>query len=123
MSNQAGLGLGSKVHSEEINEYPEDLKQEYLRLSVWVKAVASFYGRSIVIRIIDPQSFVGLWKLIRYRIRRYPTMILEQNTIFSGWNMESQLHIEIQKLLKDRSLPIPEQTFSLENHYSLKSPL
>jgi hypothetical protein len=32
MANQAGLGIAHKVHIVEINEYPDDLKEEYLRV-------------------------------------------------------------------------------------------
>ncbi|MBI4772444.1 MAG: hypothetical protein HY784_18945 [Chloroflexi bacterium] len=85
MSNQAGLGLGDTVHNQEINEYPEDWKQEYLRVSDWAKHTARRFGRRVVIHIIDPQSAAGMWKLLRHGIRRYPTVILNGRTRFVGW--------------------------------------
>ncbi len=113
MSNQAGLGIGDKVHTEEINEYPDELKQEYLRLSAWVRAVARHYGRSVVIRVIDPQSLVGMWWLLRYRIRRYPTLIIDQQEKFSGWEAEAAFHKRLQQRLKAAGLPAPHGTFHL----------
>ena len=113
MSNQAGLGLGDKVHSQEINEYPDDLKEEYLYLSTWVKALARYYGYHIVVRVIDPQSLVGLWAHLRYRIHEYPTMILDHHEKFVGWKSEGRLHSRISDLLKSRGVVLPEKSFSL----------
>ncbi len=113
MLNQAGLGLGDKVHNQEINEYPDDLKAEYLQLSTWVKALARHYGRGLVVRVIDPQSLVGFWKLVRHRIRRYPALILEKDTVLRGWEAEADLHTRLRELLADRGYPLPEAQFSV----------
>lgn len=113
MSNQAGLGLGDKVHTQEINEYPDDLKEEYLYLSTWVKAFARHYGYHIVVRVIDPQSLVGLWAHLRYHIHEYPTMILDHHEKFSGWKSEGRLHSRILDLLKSRGVVLPEKSFSM----------
>jgi hypothetical protein len=73
------------VHNEEINEYPEDLKAEYLRLSDWVRKARKAYGNRVVIRILDPQSLAGFWKLITHRIRRYPTFLVDGGERVVGW--------------------------------------
>jgi len=111
MSNQAGLGIGDRVHTEEINEYPEDLKQEYLQLSTWLKAVAAHYGRSVVIRLIDPQSLVGMGWLLRYRVRRYPTFILNREEKFVGWEAEAAFHTRLRERLAAAGLPVPPEPF------------
>ena len=113
MSNQAGLGLGDKVHTQEINEYPDDLKEEYLYLSTWVKALVRHYGHNILVRVIDPQSLVGLWAHLRYRIHEYPTMILNHQEKFVGWESEGRLHRRILDLLKSRGIVLPEKSFSM----------
>lgn len=113
ISNQAGLGLGDKVHTEEINEYPDDLKQEFLHLSLWVKALARHYGRSVAIRVIDPQSLLGMWKALRHRIRRYPVFILDGEEQFNGWEAEEQLHAQLRARIAARGLPAPDGDFSL----------
>lgn len=115
MSNQAGLGLGDKVHTQEINEYPDDLKEEYLYLSTWVKALARHYGYNVVIRIIDPQSLVGMWMHLRYRIRRYPTMILNHQDKFVGWESEERFHQRMVELLKAQGASLPKRPFSEVN--------
>ncbi|RME08733.1 MAG: hypothetical protein D6803_00455 [Anaerolineae bacterium] len=100
------------MHTEEINEYPEDLKQEYLYLSTWVKALTRHYGRGLVVRLIDPQSLVGMWKHIRYRVRKYPTFILDGEDKFSGWEEESSLHSQICDKLKAKGITPPSSPFN-----------
>ena len=113
MSNQAGLGLDDKVHTQEINEYPDDLKEEYLYLSTWVKALARHYGNNVVIRAIDPQSLVGMWAHLRYRIHQYPTMVLNHREKFVGWESEKRFHRKMAELLESRGGILPEKPFSI----------
>ncbi len=102
MSNQAGLGIGDKVHNEEINEYPEELREEYLRLSEWVRGAYKTYGCQVWIKVIDPQSMVGLWKHIRYGVRKYPTFILNGEERFSGWDAAEQTLRRVDEMLANR---------------------
>lgn len=99
MSNQAGLGIGDIVHNQEINEYPEDWKREYARVSTWVKYAARTLGGGLVIRIIDPQSLVGMWTLIRHRVRSYPTMIIDGREKFAGWEASDAAYTRLTELL------------------------
>jgi hypothetical protein len=99
MSNQAGLGLGDKVHNEEINEFPADWKADYLRVSDWARLTAQHFGRGVAITIIDPQSAVGMWRTLRHGIRRYPTVILNQREKFAGWEAADAVYARIAELL------------------------
>ncbi len=69
-------GLDEKFHQKEINEYPADLKEEYARLCEWTKELTRLYRHRLFIKLIDVQSFVVIYKSLRYRIRRYPTFII-----------------------------------------------
>ncbi len=113
MANQAGLGLSDKVHTQEINEYPDDWKEEYLQLNLWVKAFLRHYGPWVRLRLLDPQSLVGFWKSLRYRVWRYPAFILEGRERFIGWEAEPQLHQRLEELLQERGLPVPQRPFQV----------
>lgn len=99
MSNQAGLGIGDRVHNQEINEYPDEMKAEYLRLSDWVRETYKAYGRKVWIKVIDPQSLVGMWKHLKHRIRRYPTFLIEGKYVFAGWEAVSDAMEHVDQLL------------------------
>jgi hypothetical protein len=82
-------GLGELHHQREINEYPPDLKEEYLRLSNWIRELSRRYKDRLVIKVIDVQSVLGIYKSIRYRIRDYPTFIVAGNEVYTGWDKDT----------------------------------
>jgi hypothetical protein len=55
---------------------PPELKQEYQRLSDWVIKSAQMYGGRVVFKVIDAASIEGVFKSIRYGVRKYPAMIV-----------------------------------------------
>jgi hypothetical protein len=71
-----------------MNEYPEDFKAEFLRVSEWIRAARKRHGDRVVIRLVDPQSLGGMWKVLRHRIRRYPTFLLSTGERIVGWEAE-----------------------------------
>ncbi len=72
------------MHNQEINEYPEEMKAEYLLLSQWVRTLRQTHGDRVRIRIVDPQSLFGFWKVLRHRIRRFPTFFVGGLRV-AGW--------------------------------------
>ena len=82
-------GLGELQHQREVNEYPPDLKEEYLRLSDWIRELSQRYKDRLVIKVIDVQSVVGVYKSIRYRIRNYPTFIVAGDEVYTGWDKDA----------------------------------
>ncbi|MBI2000106.1 MAG: hypothetical protein HYW08_12560 [candidate division NC10 bacterium] len=97
--------MGQRVHTEEINEYPEDLKAEYLRLSEWVRDTRKTYGQQVVVRIVDPQSLGGLWKVLRHRIRRFPTFLVDGAEKVVGWEGDPDGAVSLA--LARRAAPVP----------------
>jgi len=43
------------------------------------------HGDRVVIRILDPQSLFGFWRLLRHRIRRFPTFFVDGAERVVGW--------------------------------------
>jgi hypothetical protein len=95
--NQAGLD--EKFHQKEMNEYPPDLKEEFIKLSDWIRELTRLYKHRLLIKLIDVQSFLGIYKSLRYRIRKYPTFIVEGKESYSGWD-KSQLEALLDKYVK-----------------------
>ena len=73
------------MHNQEINEYPEDVKAEFLRVSDWIRAVRSRYGNRVRIRLVDPHSPSGMWKVLRHRLRRFPAFLVGGIERVVGW--------------------------------------
>ncbi len=81
-------GAGKEAHEQIMREYPADLLEEHARLSAWVEKLSQRYGGQIEIRVIDPQSGLGLWKSLRHRVRKYPAFIVN-GWWLTGWYMDA----------------------------------
>ncbi|MFH0789449.1 MAG: hypothetical protein V2B13_17805 [Pseudomonadota bacterium] len=69
-----------------MEEYPPDLKEEYLKLSDWIRELTRMYKHRLLIKLIDAQSILGIYKSLRYWVRKYPTFIIEGKEIYTGWD-------------------------------------
>lgn len=96
-------GIDQKFHQKEMEEYPSDLKEEYLKLSDWIQELTRLYKHRLLIRLIDVQSPLGIYKSLRHWIRTYPTFIIEGKETYTGWD-KSQLESLLDKYIKN-SLP------------------
>ena len=99
--------MGKEVHTQEINEYPEDLKAEYLRLSDWIRNMRQKYGQQVSVRLVDPQSLSGMWKVLRHRIRRFPTFFVAATERIVGW--EGDPDAAVRRALVRTGNAIPEE--------------
>lgn len=70
-------GVGGRIHQSDLASYPPDLLDEFKRLSDFLFLLGERYGPRLVIRVVDPGSPRGLWHGLRYRVRRYPTFIVD----------------------------------------------
>ena len=92
------MGLRKKRDDLALNEYPEDLKEEYLFLSNWIRELAQKYRQQILIRVIDIQSLLGIYKSIRHRVHQYPTFIVNKKGKYTGKD-KAQLNALLQEYL------------------------
>ena len=69
-----------------MDEYPPDLKEEYLKLSDWIRELIRIYEDRLLIKLIDAQSILGFYKSLRHWVRKYPTFIVERQETYTGWD-------------------------------------
>jgi hypothetical protein len=79
-------GVGEHPAERALEEYPQEWQDDYRRLTDWVYEFAERYGDQIFIKVIDPQSPEGLLKSLRYRVRRYPTWMVDGKVRAVGWD-------------------------------------
>ena len=92
-------GIDRKIYEKELGEYPSDLKEEFLKLSDWVRELTRLYKHRLHIRLIDAQSPLGIYKNLRYRFRSYPAFIVEKKEAYTGWD-KSQLEKILDKYIQ-----------------------
>lgn len=49
----------------------------------------------IIIHVIDPQSLRGIYKSLRYHVRKYPSFIVDEKDLIIGWN-QAELELAIR---------------------------
>ena len=93
-------GFDQKLHQKEMDEYPADLKEENTKLSDWIQELNGLYKHRLSIKLIDAPSPLGIYKSLRYRIRTYPTFIVEGKETYAGWD-KGRLESLLDKYIKD----------------------
>jgi hypothetical protein len=81
--------VGQHPAERALDEYPQEWQDDIYRLTDWVYDLAERYGEDILIKVIDPQSPEGLVKSLRYRVRRYPTWIVDGKAQVVGWDRQA----------------------------------
>lgn len=85
-------GIGPQVREQIISEYPADLLEDSDKLSAMVVELAHKYQNNIEIKVIDPQSPLGVYKSLRYWVRKYPTFIIDGKEVITGINQTALEH-------------------------------
>ncbi len=95
------LGMRKDHLNACVNEYPDDWKDAVLHLSQWIRELSALYQHRICIRVIDAMSLLGIWKQVRYGLRRFPAFIVDKRHTFVGWDagrLESLIDRRIDEL-------------------------
>ncbi|PWB71654.1 MAG: hypothetical protein C3F07_13810 [Anaerolineales bacterium] len=79
------MGKSGRVHEEQLeNSLPEDLAHEYQEVSDWVREMFRVYCDGIILKVIDAASIEGFYKSLKYNARRYPAVIVNGKSRFTG---------------------------------------
>ena len=71
-------GASANYRREQLeSSIPDDLKEQYQQLSDWVRSMVGAYAGRLVFKIIDAASVEGWIKSVRYRVHKYPAIIVD----------------------------------------------
>jgi hypothetical protein len=96
------LGLKKQDRQACTAGYPEDWKEAVEHLAAWIAEISRLYRHRILIRVIDAQSPMGLWKQIRHRVFKFPAFIVNKKKTYIGWNpreLESVIDEEVRRTI------------------------
>ncbi len=79
-------GIGQQVHHQILAEYPQELLEDHQRLTALVVDLIDRFKEGLSIQFIDPQSLRGVFKTLRYRVRKYPAFIIDGQELIIGWD-------------------------------------
>lgn len=79
------IGVSNKIHQEQMqSSLPDDLVQEYQAVSDWVREIFRQHCDALVVKVIDAASPEGLLRSMRYRVHRYPAVIVDHQARFQA---------------------------------------
>jgi hypothetical protein len=91
------LGMEQTSRDACSNEFPEEWKKEWIRLSEWIERISALYKHRVHVRLIDAQSPLGIWKQLRHRVFGVPIFIVDHKRARSGWHTE-----EVESFIDER---------------------
>lgn len=101
------MGMDNRIHEEQTqSSLPDDLEQDYQRISDWVRQIFRRHSDQVVVKIIDAASVEGLLKTVRYRVRGYPAVIIEGKSHFSGSALEEASQVITKRLEEKVQSPV-----------------
>lgn len=67
---------GFHLTSEMFKEYPDNMKESYKEICNLAFNLSNYFGNHIKISAIDISTPKGIWKSLRYKIKKYPAFII-----------------------------------------------
>jgi hypothetical protein len=75
--NAAEMPNVKKWHADMFEtSVPPEMMQDYRDLSDWVINAAEHYSGRVVFKVVDATTLEGVWKSLRYRVRKYPAIVI-----------------------------------------------
>jgi hypothetical protein len=76
------VGIGERLRRQEAAEsLPEDLGQEFARVSDWVRSVVDRHGPRVHLNVVDAVSIEGVLTSLRHRVFRYPAAVVDGRAV------------------------------------------
>lgn len=91
-------GTGLMPYSEQLEEYPEDVKKQYFELSEVAQRIRDEFGGAVFFDAIDSASPQGVWMTLRHRILRTPCVLIEGRKAFDRLPSYEELRQKILEL-------------------------
>jgi hypothetical protein len=98
------VGVGQSVHREQrAAAFPPDLQAEYDALASWVQGLVARHGGRVAVRVVDVASLEGVYKALRYRVRKFPTVVVDGRAHAAGGDF-----VALDRLVEERlAQPVP----------------
>ncbi len=79
------MGVSNHMHEEQVaSSLPPELTLDYQAVSDWVREVFRRHCDRVAVKVIDAASLEGVVKTLRYRVHRFPAVIVGREARFSG---------------------------------------
>jgi len=90
---------GLKPYSEQLEEYPEDIKKQYFEVSDIAQKLRDEFKGAVLFDAVDTASLQGIWKSIKHRILRTPCILIQGQKVFDHLPEYSELREKVIETL------------------------
>lgn len=96
---------GLKPYSEQLEEYPDEIKEEYFSIAELAQKITEEFGGKVVVDAIDTASPQGVWYTIRYRITKTPCILINGKKVFNYIPSYEDLKQKVKEIV-ERNLEV-----------------
>jgi hypothetical protein len=84
------MGIGERLRrAEAAQALPDDLARDFQAWSDWIHRLLERYGPRVRVKVVDAASIEGVIDSLRYRVGRYPAVIVDGSEKRSGSDFEA----------------------------------
>jgi len=99
------MGSTNHIHAEQVRaSLPDDLIREYQMISDWVRELLIQHCDQVAFKVIDAASVEGFLMSLRYRVRKYPAVVIDGSRRYAGGRLK-EAGDEIARLVRKDPLP------------------
>jgi hypothetical protein len=91
---------GMSPYSEQLEDYPEDVKKQYFQLSEVAQKLKAEFGDLVLLDPVDSASPQGVWLSIRHRILRTPCVLIQGSKVFGKFPSYKELRTKILEAIE-----------------------
>jgi hypothetical protein len=104
------MGIGDRLRRREAADaLPPDLAREFQAVSDWVHRLIHRHGTALRIDVLDAASIRGFLTSLRRRIGRYPAVIVDGESLWTGLEFEA-IDAEIDRRVEAAARSKPAAT-------------
>jgi hypothetical protein len=97
--DQAQVDGVKKFHDDALEtSMPPEMMREYQTLSDWIVKTIKRYDGRVTFRVVDAASVEGVWKSLRYGVRKYPAFVIAEKDKLTGTDF-AQVETRINRRL------------------------
>jgi hypothetical protein len=75
---------GLSITDDMLKGYPDEVRENYRRICNLAINLVNYFGDKIRVYAVDVSTPQGIWKSLRYGVKRYPTFIINGKHKITG---------------------------------------
>ena len=95
-------GTGMEPYSEQLEEYPDDIRKQYFELSAMAQKINNDFQGLVAFDAVDSASPQGVWLTLKCRILRTPCILINGRKMFNHLPSYEELHARVLEILGTR---------------------